>query len=114
MSEEQDSRCPLGLKCFPTQVCPLAIERLKALERLNRNTSNAQEVKLPGCPWMINDKDANYCYFKYMYQNEGLEHTTIEISEKLLTTTASVYASLAHVIGRIKRSALFRKSPRKR
>jgi len=113
MSDEQDPRCLLKLKNFPTQFCPLAIERLKALECLSRIASAHQESNIPGCIWSINDKDANYCFFKYIYDNEGLEHSTIEISEKLLTTQASVYFSLARVISRIKKSALFRKKLKK-
>ena len=112
--DEQDPRCPLKLKTFPVQVCPLAVERLKALERLNRSTSNIQESKMPGCAWCINDCDSNYCFFKYIYENEGLEHTTIEISEKILTTQPSVYSSLTRVISRIKRSPLFRKTVKSR
>jgi hypothetical protein len=106
---KQDKRCPLRLQCFPTQVCPLAIERLKALERINRNTSHFQESRMEGCPWAVSDKDSNYCFFKYIYENEGKEHPTIEISEKLLITQAAVYSGLNRAINRIKRSPLFRR-----
>lgn len=110
---KQDPRCPLGLKCFPGQICPLAVERLRALEQIDGNASHVQEEKLPGCSFAINDKDSNYCFFRYMYENEGKDHPTIEIAEKLLITQAAVYSGLNRAIVKIKESDLVKEAKKK-
>lgn len=102
--KKMDKRCPLGLNCFPTQTCPLAIQRLKALEQVDGNASHVQEAKMPGCDWAVNDKDSNYCFFKYMHDNEGKDHPTIEIAEKLLITQAAVYSGLNRAVSKVKES----------
>jgi len=102
--KRQDKRCLLGLRCFPTQICPLAISRLKALEQIDGDTSHIQEDKLAGCPWAINDKDSHYCFFRYMHDNAGKDHPTIDIAEKLLITQAAVYSGLNRAVAKIKES----------
>lgn len=97
-----DCRCPLGLSNFPTQICPLAIQRLKEIERIDGNISHVQESKMQGCEWYINDKESNYCFFKYMYDNEGREHSTIEMSEKLKITQAAIYSGLNRATSKVK------------
>lgn len=105
---KQDKRCPLGLKCHPTQPCPLAIERLKALEQAEGNVSHLQESKIPGCDWYINDKDSNYCFFKYIHDNQGKDHSTIDIAEKQSITQAAVYSGLNRAISKIKELPIFK------
>jgi hypothetical protein len=97
-----DPRCPLGLKVLPTSVCPLAVERLRALENGAGNVSHLHEDKLPGCTWAINDKDSSYCFFKYIRDNKGVSHDTIHIGQKLLITQAAVYSGLNRAIERTK------------
>ena len=99
-----DKRCPLGLKEFPNQICPLAVQRLRALERVEGNTSHLQESKMPGCEWCVNDRESNYCFFRYIHDNQGQDHPTIEIAEKLLVTQAAVYSGLNRAIAKIKDS----------
>ena len=59
-----DSRCPRGLKDMPDRFCPLAVLRLKAIRNSDKNFSEDEEAKLPGCPWGVNHQLANYCFFK--------------------------------------------------
>jgi len=101
-SEKMDCRCPLGLSDFPSTCCPLAIQRLKAIEKMDGNISHLQESKVGGCEWYINDKSANYCFFKYIYDNEDKEHSTIEMSEKLKITQAAIYSGLNRATVKIK------------
>lgn len=114
MKKQQDRRCPLGLNCFPAQVCPLAVERLKALERAGGNASHIQEGSLEGCEWAINDRDSNYCFFRYIHDNAGKDHSTIEIAEKLLITQAAVYSGLNRAVSKIKDSDLVKDLKRKK
>lgn len=100
--KDMDSRCPLALSKHPCQVCPLAIERLKALERADSNASHVQESKMSGCEWAINDRESNYCFFKYIYDNQSKDHPTIEIAEKLMITQAAVYSGLNRALEKIK------------
>ncbi len=97
-----DTRCPLGLNKFPSQVCPLAVDRLRALQEIEGNASHIQESKMRGCDWAINDKDSNYCFFKYICDNQNKDHPTIEIAEKLLITQAAVYSGLNRALARVK------------
>ena len=99
-----DSRCPMGLNEFPCQTCPLAVERLRALERVSGNASHMQESKMPGCDWAINDRDSNYCFFKYILFNSDRDHSTIEIAEKLKITQAAVYSALHRALMQVKDS----------
>ena len=105
---KQDKRCPLGLKCHPTQYCPLAIQRLKALERADGNVSHLQESKIPGCDWYCADKDSNYCFFKYIHDNSGKDHSTIDIAEKLSITQAAVYSGLNRAITKLKEMKIYK------
>ena len=99
-----DKRCPLGLNDFPCQTCPLAVQRLKSLERVDGNASHVQESKMSGCDWGINDRESNYCFFKYIHDNADKDHSTIEIAEKLLITQAAVYSGLNRILVRIQDS----------
>lgn len=97
-----DDRCPLGLQDFPTSVCPLAVERLRAMRN---NKGDAQNVKV-GCEWYIASKEANYCFHKYMAQNEGESHATIDIASLLHVTQAVVYSDLTKAVGKVKEAGV--------
>ncbi len=88
-----DERCPLGLKTMPKSICPLGVQRLRAIEN-----EEVGEKALVGCDWYINDAESNYCFFSYMADNEGIDHNTIDISGKLLITQAAVYSGLNRAI----------------
>lgn len=97
-----DDRCPLGLKSFPTSVCPLAAERLRAL----RNAPNDPKSDTVGCDWYLNDSASNYCFFAFVHQNEGQGHETIEIASLLHATQASVYSNLSKAIEKVTAAGL--------
>ena len=61
-----DSRCPRKLTHLPCEYCPLAVLRLKALRNSEKELSEEEEAKLPGCPWSINHQMSNYCFFSYV------------------------------------------------
>jgi hypothetical protein len=91
---EMDERCPLGLKILPQSICPLAAQSLRALRN---NPGQAEKLELP-CQWYINDRDSNYCFFKYIHDNVGKDHNTIDIASLLLTTQASVYSAQSRAL----------------
>lgn len=64
--DQMDPRCPRALECSPTEWCPLAVMRLKAIRMAGRELTEDEESKLPGCPWAVNHQLANYCFFKYI------------------------------------------------
>jgi hypothetical protein len=69
MNEKDDGmdlRCPRALESMPTEWCPLAVMRLRAIRTAGRELTEEEESKLPGCPWAVNHQLANYCFFKYI------------------------------------------------
>lgn len=65
-NSEMDSRCPRQLDKMPTNYCPLAVMRLRAIRTAGRELTEEEESLLPGCPWAVNSQTANYCFFKYI------------------------------------------------
>jgi hypothetical protein len=74
MSDEDnkmDERCPRALEDLPSEWCPLAVMRLRAIRTAGRELTEEEESKLPGCPWAVNHQLANYCFFKYIKEFSG-------------------------------------------
>lgn len=72
-NRKMDSRCPRKLDELPCEFCPLAVLRLKALRNSEKELTEKEENKLPGCPWSINHQMSNYCFFNYLkdYLNDA-------------------------------------------
>ena len=68
---KMDKRCPRGLKCMPTEWCPLAVLRLRAIRTAGKELTEEEEANLPGCPWAVNHQLANYCFFQYIQEYSG-------------------------------------------
>jgi len=68
---KMDKRCPRGLKTMPTEWCPLAVMRLRAIRTAGRELTEEEEATLPGCPWAVNHQLANYCFFQYIQDYTG-------------------------------------------
>lgn len=54
-----DARCPLKRKDFPSEPCPEGRAAVAAEKKGGHG----------GCPWFVNDRESNYCFFKYMAQD---------------------------------------------
>ncbi len=102
-----DKRCPRKLKTFPHSPCPLAVQKLRGLKRTSKNISYTKEAKIEGCDWYIADQDAHYCFFKYIFDNEGEMHSIIAIAEKLNITQAAVYSSFNRAVAKLKKTKLY-------
>lgn len=63
---KMDGRCPRHLPDMPTNWCPLAVLRLKAIRNAGRELTEEEEALLPGCPWAIDHQLAHYCFFNYL------------------------------------------------
>jgi hypothetical protein len=70
-SGKMDKRCPRSLKEMPTEWCPLAVMRLRAIRTAGKELSEEEEATLPGCPWAVNHQLANYCFFQYIQNYSG-------------------------------------------
>ena len=42
------------------------MRRLKAQRNAGRELTEAEEARLPGCPWAISNQCSNYCFFQYV------------------------------------------------
>jgi hypothetical protein len=60
-----DKRCPLQLDSYPECWCPLSVAKLKSIRHSDKELSEQEEDKLPGCKWHINSQMANYCFFDF-------------------------------------------------
>jgi len=85
-------RCPRKLEFQPDSWCPMAVLRLKALRNSDRELTEEEEAKLPGCQWAINHQLANYCFFKYMsdYLNQDSLPSHAEIAHMLNVSVDTV------------------------
>lgn len=63
-----DKRCPRKLKDYPDSWCPQAVIRLKAIRNAGRELTEEEEALLPGCPWAVDCRTANYCFHQYINQ----------------------------------------------
>ena len=61
-----DPRCPRQLEYLPCEFCPLAVLRLKALRNSDKELTEEEEAKAPGCQWAIAHQLSNYCFFNYV------------------------------------------------
>jgi hypothetical protein len=74
-----DSRCPRQLKTTPNSPCT---EGKRAVDA----AKNGQDE---GCAWFANDREANFCFFKFMELN-GKAKDTAEIARVLLIDDSEV------------------------
>lgn len=54
-----DTRCIRKLKSLPTEPCPLGRQAVDA----------ARKGQDAGCPWFCNDRESNYCCWRYLADN---------------------------------------------
>lgn len=56
--------CPRGLTRHPTQPCPMALQRIEALQAVQQAPDKKKEIDdLPGCPWYTTSAEHNYCFW---------------------------------------------------
>lgn len=79
-TQEMDPRCPLKLEKHPADFCPLAVMRLKALRNADKELTEEEENKLPGCPWALQSQAAGYCFFKFMKLYGDKKLSDVEIA----------------------------------
>lgn len=114
MSEKQqkkmDSRCLMKLDNLPTNYCPLAVQRLKALRHAGKELTEEEEAKIPGCPWAVSHQLANYCFFKLVedFLPEEKSFSDMEIAHFLSVSTDTVKKVEKKALQRIKSSPIFK------
>lgn len=85
-----DKRCPRQLTTHPESPCYLAVLRLKQLRAAGAELSEADEMKLSGCPWATNSQTANYCFFMYCDKIADGKLSDVEIASMLNISTDTV------------------------
>jgi len=81
-----DQRCPRKLDKYPTRVCSMG--RRKA-EKMKSGRFNVLPCAKNECVWYVDDRKANYCFFKYMLDN-GREHTLEEVAKLTATSINNI------------------------
>ena len=112
MSDEpkikMDPRCPRRLSCHPDTYCPLAVLRLKQLRQADKELTEEEESKLPGCCWAINHQMSCYCFFKYAhdYLDGGDPPRDVEIAHMNSISVESVKKTAKEALEKVKKSDL--------
>lgn len=75
-----DQRCPRKLKSLPDSPC---LEGRKAVDAERAGCAG-------GCPWFVADREANYCFFKFMADNGNRDVPVQKIAQKLLIDDSEV------------------------
>ena len=99
---KMDPRCPKKLDELPCEYCPLAVLRLKALRNSDKELTEEEENKLPGCSWAINHQMSNYCFFKYIKDYLHNSPSDKEIAHMNNISVETVKATEKEALGKIK------------
>lgn len=103
-----DPRCLRKLKELPCDYCPLAVLRLKLLRNSDRELTEKEEAKLPGCPWAISHQMSNYCFFKYTKEYLNTPPSDKEIAHMNNVSVETVKAVEKEAINKIKEFKLIK------
>ncbi len=103
---KMDIRCPRKLECHPDTYCPLAVLRLKQLRHSEKELTEDEESKLPGCAWAINHQMSCYCFFKYAhdYLDGGDPPSDVEIAHMNSISVESVKKTAKEALEKVKNS----------
>lgn len=72
-----DKRCPRGLRCLPSSPCDKGLGAIKDLRATG-------EISPGNCQWFVNDAQSQWCFFKYMADNNNTETPDHRIATLLL------------------------------
>ena len=92
--------CPRRLNCLPTEACPMALERLRALKNQTDKKLKEGEI-LKGCAWYCDSSDANYCFFSQVSADPG-PYADEDISSLLAIPTSQVLKTYESGIANLK------------
>jgi len=62
-----DKRCPKGLKFLPCNVCKYG---QKKSNKMKNGRYNVETICHDECVWYVNNKQYNYCFWKYLHDNK--------------------------------------------
>jgi len=107
--DTMDPRCPKQLTDFPSEWCPLAVQRLKAIRNYTGNLSEEKEANLPGCPWAVAHQLANYCFFKLIKENmpDNKDLSDMEIAHFCGVSIDTIKKSEKKAIEKIRKTESF-------
>lgn len=103
--QEMDQRCPRQLKKFPVKWCEMAVMRLKLLRNSPKELTEAEESKLPGCPWAINNQASCYCFFKFVAeQSNEKQISDVELAHLLNVSVETIKKIEKDALAKLKAS----------
>ena len=97
--------CPRRLNNLPNSQCPLALERISALQTLDEDGKKKRESEsLPGCPWYITSIEHNYCFWNLVTSPDGKidPFTDKEIGNILMLSPAQVDKAMVSAIAKLR------------
>lgn len=85
-----DPRCPRRLRDYPTEYCPLAVMRIRAIRGSPKEPTEQEEAGMPGCSFFALHQSSCYCWFKFArdYMRPDMSH--MEIAHLLCLSTDTV------------------------
>jgi hypothetical protein len=103
-----DPRCPLGLEEYPESWCKLAVLRLKSIKNSNiKELTEADEAKMPGCPWAVFDQYSHYCFFQYIKEKQDSPASESELLAMLGISSQQIKLAEQRAVAKYKQSSLY-------
>lgn len=99
------SACPRKLNRPPSDPCPLALERINALQISDEEGKRRRETdNLPGCPWYVTSAEHGYCFWNLVDSPDGKidPFPDKEICDLLMLSPAQVDKALNSALSKLR------------
>jgi hypothetical protein len=80
---------------------------LKALRFANRELTEEEEAKLPGCPWAISSQVNNYCFFNFLQSESDSQLSDIEIAHLTSVSVETVKQTESAALEKLRKDEVF-------
>lgn len=97
--------CPRRLSLPPNEPCPLALERINALQLSDEEGKRRRETdNLPGCPWYVTSAEHGHCFWNLMASPDGLVEpfSDKDICDLLMLSQAQVDKAMNSAIAKLR------------
>ncbi len=91
--------CPRRLSSLPTAPCPLALERIHAMQ-MRKDLKGIDAESLPGCSWYCTSAESNHCFWSQISIDNG-PYDDQETAKLLGIANSTVAHTLSSAINKL-------------